>query len=46
MRQAVKEPEVVNSPSSRPPLVALSLRPLISRILDWRARLPVETEPK
>ncbi|MBF8287039.1 MAG: transporter [Candidatus Rokubacteria bacterium] len=26
-------------------LVALSLRPLISRTLDWRARLPVESEP-
>ena len=26
-------------------LVALSLRPLISRTLDWRARLPVEGEP-
>ena len=26
-------------------LVALSLRPLILRTLDWRARLPVENEP-
>ena len=26
-------------------LVALSLRPLILRTLDWRARLPVESEP-
>ena len=25
-------------------LVALALRPLVSRTLDWRARLPAETE--
>jgi hypothetical protein len=25
-------------------LVVLALRPLISRTLDWRARLPVESE--
>jgi len=27
-------------------LVLLSLRPLVSRALDWRARLPVEGEPR
>jgi putative tricarboxylic transport membrane protein len=27
-------------------LVALALRPLVGRTLDWRARIPVESEPR
>jgi putative tricarboxylic transport membrane protein len=27
-------------------LVGLALRPLVSRTLDWRARIPVESEPR
>jgi hypothetical protein len=27
-------------------LVALALRPLISRTLDWRARIPIESDSR